>query len=59
VLDLTPWQKGKLREVGLNTIGEALKAEKAQITKAYYVGEIRASKAQNAAMSAVLEYLSG
>ena len=59
VLDLTPWQKRKLREVNINSIGEALKADKAQLTSAYYVGERRASKAQNAALSAVLEYLSG
>jgi hypothetical protein len=59
VLDLTSWQRSKLIELGLNTVGDVLKADENKLKKANYIGDIRARRMRNAAYVAVLEYLSG
>jgi len=59
VLDLTPWQKEKLNELGLETVGDVLSASEEQLKLAKYVGDVRARRMKNAAVAAVLEYLSG
>lgn len=59
VLDITDWQKQKLHELGLNTIGKVLSATEADLQKAYYIGDVRSRRMRNAAMAAVFEYLSG
>ena len=59
VLDLTTWQREKLRELGLQTVGEVLEATEEQLKLAKYVGDVRARRMRNAAVAAVLEYLSG
>ncbi|MET7462447.1 hypothetical protein [Nonomuraea sp. NPDC005501] len=59
LLDITQFQKERIRELGLNTIGEVLAASEEDFMKAYYVGPKRARKVSNAAIAAVLEYLSG
>lgn len=59
VLDLTPWQVSKLRELELNTVGEVLKATEEKLKEALYIGDVRARRMRNAAIAAVLEYLSG
>lgn len=59
VLDVTDWQKSKLRELGLNRVGEVLKATESELKKAGYVGNVRARQMRNAAEAAVFEYLSG
>lgn len=59
VLDLTPWQKDKLKELGLSTVGEVLEATEEQLKLAKYVGDVRARRMRNAAVASVLEYLSG
>ncbi len=59
VLDITEWQKTKLRELGLNRVGEVLKATERDLKKADYVGNVRARQMRNAAEAAVFEYLSG
>ena len=59
VLDITPWQKDKLRELGLTTLGDVLKATGEQLQEAYYVGQIRSRQMKNAAQAAVFEYLTG
>lgn len=59
LLDLTEWQKSKLIELELNTIGDVLAASEAKLMKAYYVAEKRARIMRNAALAAVYEYLSG
>jgi hypothetical protein len=59
VLDVTRFQKEKIKELGLDTIGEVLAADEAVFKRAYYVGEKRARQMRNAAVTAVLEYLSG
>ncbi|QGW77009.1 hypothetical protein GPJ81_10080 [Pseudomonas alkylphenolica] len=59
VLDLTAWQLEKLSELGLNTVGDVLNATEAKLKEANYVGDVRARRMRNAAVAAVLEYLSG
>lgn len=59
VLDLTPWQKDKLAELSLATVGDVLNASEEQLKLAKYVGDVRARRMKNAAVAAVLEYLSG
>jgi hypothetical protein len=59
VLDLSDWQKGKLAELGLKTVGEVLNATEAKLKEALYIGDVRARRMRNAAIAAVLEYLSG
>lgn len=59
VLDLTPWQLNKLSELGLDTVRNVLDASEEKLKEANYVGDIRARRMRNAAIAAVLEYLSG
>lgn len=59
VLDITPWQKDKLRSLGINTIGDVVKATESSLKKAYYIGDKRSRVMRNAAIAAVYEYLSG
>lgn len=58
-LDLTTWQRGKLREVGIVTIGQVLSSSDEKIMQAYYVAEKRARQMRNSALAAVYEYLAG
>lgn len=59
VLDITEWQRGKLVALGLSTIGDVLGATEQKLKQASYVGDVRARRMRNAAVAAVLEYLSG
>jgi len=59
VLDLTPWQLEKLDELNLNTVRSVLEASEENLKQASYVGDVRARRMRNAAIAAVLEYLSG
>lgn len=59
VLDISPWQRSKLLELNLPTVGDVLKAPEEKLKQAWYVGDIRARRMRNAAVAAVLEYLSG
>lgn len=58
-LDLTPWQKTKLKEIGISTIKELIDADEQKLQEARYVAEIRARQMKNAAVAAVCEYLLG
>jgi len=58
-LDLTLWQKSKLVELNLDTVGDVFEASLDKFMEAYYVGNIRARQMRNAGEAAVLEYLSG
>ncbi|MER6322744.1 hypothetical protein [Streptomyces coelicoflavus] len=58
-LDVTDFQRAKLEELGFRTIGEVLKSDEDAFKRAYYVGTKRARQMRNAAVTAVLEYLSG
>jgi hypothetical protein len=59
VLDLTAWQLEKLTELGLSTVRDVLNATEAKLKEANYIGDKRARRMRNAAVAAVLEYLSG
>ncbi len=59
VLDLTPFLKGKLRELHLNSIGDVINASENQLQTVALIGEKRARMMHNSAMAAVYEYLSG
>jgi hypothetical protein len=59
VLDISDWLKDALRGLRLNTVRDVLNATELQLQQAYYVGEIRSRRMKNAAIGAVLEYLSG
>lgn len=59
VLDISLWQKSKLAGLGLKTVGDVLNATEQRLKQAMYVGPVRARQMRNAAVSAVLEYLSG
>jgi hypothetical protein len=59
VLDLSEWQRSKLIELDLRVVGDVLNATEEKLQEAMYIGEIRARRMRNAAVAAVLEYLSG
>jgi hypothetical protein len=59
VLDITEWQRSKLSELGLSTVGDVLLASESKLQTLSYVGEKRSRRIRNAALAAVFEYLSG
>lgn len=59
VLDISDWQKAKLKGLKLMSVGDVLNATEDRLKEAMYVGPVRARQMRNAAVSAVLEYLSG
>lgn len=59
VLDLTPWQRERLESIDIGTVGEILRATESKLQEAQYIGEKRARRMRNAAITAVYEYLSG
>ncbi|MEG3632463.1 hypothetical protein [Micromonospora palythoicola] len=59
LLDITDFQRQKLHELNLDTIGKVLESNEQTFRRAHYVGAIRARRMRNAAVAAVLEYLSG
>ncbi len=58
-LDLTLFQKHKLAELNLHNIGDVLSASEEKFKTLHYVGDVRARQMRNAAITAVIEYLSG
>jgi hypothetical protein len=58
-LDLTDFQKSKLAELSIVSIGDVLRASEEQFQTLHYVGTIRARQMRNAAVMAVVEFLSG
>lgn len=59
ILDITDWQKRKLRDLKLTRLGDVLLATDEELQEAYYVGKIRSRQMKNAAQAAVFEYLTG
>lgn len=59
VLDITDWQTQALRSIGINRVKQILGATEFKLREAHYVGEVRSRRIRNAAVAAVLEYLSG
>ncbi|MGB9938838.1 helix-hairpin-helix domain-containing protein [Methanosarcina sp.] len=59
VLDITEWQKERLKSININTIEEVLRAKEEKLKEARYVGDKRARRMYSAATTAIYEYLSG
>lgn len=59
VLDITNYQRSKLNELDLHTVGDVLSASEDKLKEAHYIGDVRARQMRNAAVASVLEYLSG
>lgn len=59
LLDLTEWQKQKLHDLSLDTIGQLIDASESQLKQAKYIADVRARTIKNAAIAAVCEYLLG
>lgn len=59
LLDLTLWQKQKMREININTIGDLLNASEDDLKRAKYIADVRARTIKNAGIAAVCEYLLG
>jgi len=59
-LDLTAFLRSKLQnDLGLTSIRDVLSASEYDFQKAHYVGRVRSRQMRNAAVTAVIEYLSG
>ncbi|TYZ28970.1 hypothetical protein FZ041_06590 [Selenomonas caprae] len=58
-LDLTEWQKKKMHEISIDTIGDVIQAKESDLKKAKFIADVRAKKIRNAAVAAVYEYLLG
>lgn len=58
-LDLSVFLRSKLDELGFRTIGQVLNAKELDFQVAYMVGEVRSRQMKNAAVTAVMEYISG
>ena len=59
VLEISEWQKGKLRELNISTLGELIVSKESDLMKAYQIGKVRSRQMKNAAFAAVFEYLFG
>lgn len=59
VLDLSYKMKEKLRKVGLNSVKDVLNAPEDKLKEAYYVGDKRARRMKQIALTSVYEYLIG
>jgi hypothetical protein len=59
ILDLSAFQKTKLRELGLCTVREVLASTESDLQRTKWVGVKRSRQMRNAATAAVFEYLSG
>ncbi|MDB5055741.1 MAG: hypothetical protein JWM44_3791 [Bacilli bacterium] len=59
VLDLTLWQRERLETIGIESVGDILRATESKLQEAQYIGEKRARRMRNAAITSVYEYLSG
>jgi hypothetical protein len=59
LLDVTKFQREKFAELNLPTIGDVLDADESVLMRAKQIGRVRARQMRNAALTAVMEYLSG
>ncbi len=59
VLEITSFQKRALRQIGIDTVGKALRSREADFQAVDYIGPIRSRRMMNAVVASVLEYLSG
>lgn len=59
LLELSDWQKQKMHEISINTIGELISASEDKLKQARYIADVRARTIKNAGIAAVCEYLLG
>lgn len=59
LLELTDWQKQKMHEISINTIGDLISAPEDKLKQAKYIADVRARTIKNAGIAAVCEYLLG
>lgn len=59
ILDLTSYQKHRMHELSINTLGELITATEEKIKQAPYIADVRARNIKNAGIAAVCEYLLG
>lgn len=59
VLDITEFQKGALKQIGLDSVGKALRSREEDFQAVDYIGPKRSRRMMNAVIASVLEYLSG
>lgn len=59
LLDLSEYQKTKLHELGLNTIGDLVNSSEESLKRVKYIADVRARMIKNSAIAAVCEYLLG
>ena len=59
VLELTEWQKKKMHEIQVDTIGDLISATEEKLKQAKYIADVRARNIKNAGIAAVCEYLLG
>ena len=59
LLELTDWQKQKMHEISIDTIGDLISAPEEKLKQAKYIADVRARSIKNAGIAAVCEYLLG
>lgn len=59
LLELTDWQKQKMHEISIDTIGDLISAPEEKLKQAKYIADVRARTIKNAGIAAVCEYLLG
>lgn len=59
LLELTEWQKQKMHEISIHTIGDLISAPEDKLKQARYIADVRARTIRNAGIAAVCEYLLG
>ncbi len=59
LLELTEWQKQKMHDISINTIGDLISTTEACLKKVKYISDVRARNIMNAGIAAVFEYLIG
>lgn len=58
-LDMTAFARGRLKELGFDTVAKILAASERDFQQAKWVGPVRSRQMMNVATAAVMEYLSG
>ncbi|RPE43591.1 hypothetical protein EDD90_6798 [Streptomyces sp. Ag109_O5-1] len=58
-LDMTAFARGRLKQLGFDTVGKILAASETDFQQAKGVGPVRSRQMMNIATAAVMEYLSG
>jgi len=58
-LDLTSFQKKKLKELNVSSIEDILRKTEDDLKSLKQIGDVRARQIMNAALTAVMEYVSG